>query len=109
VTRGAARAVLAAAVVAAAGCSDTAPPGGDASVARGRQVYTAQCTACHNPDPSLPGALGPSVRGASRELLEAKLLKGTYPEGYKPKRPTALMPPQPGLAPDVAALADFLR
>jgi mono/diheme cytochrome c family protein len=77
--------------------------------ARGRQVYLAQCTACHSPDPSKPGALGPPVKGSSMALLEAKVLRGTYPEGYTPKRPTAIMPPQPGLAPDLAALAEFLK
>lgn len=76
---------------------------------RGRQVYLAQCTACHAPDPAQPGSLGPPVRGASRDLLEAKLLRGTYPPGYVPKRRTSLMPPQPAVAQDLAALAEYLR
>jgi mono/diheme cytochrome c family protein len=76
---------------------------------RGRQVYLAQCVTCHATDPSRPGPVGPPVRGSSRELLEAKLLRGTYPPGYRPKRPTSVMPPQPALAKDVPALAEYLR
>jgi mono/diheme cytochrome c family protein len=79
------------------------------SAARGRQVYLAQCIACHAMDPAKPGPVGPPVKGASRELLEVKVLKGAYPPGYKPKRPTAIMPPQPQIAPDIDALADFLK
>lgn len=76
---------------------------------RGRQVYVSQCTACHAFDPSQPGAVGPEIKGSPRELLEAKVLRGTYPPGYKPKRPTAVMPPQPQVAGDIPALAAYLE
>lgn len=77
---------------------------------RGRQIFTSQCTACHAFDPAQPGAVGPEVKGSSRELLQAKILKGTYPPGYKPKRPTAVMPPQAQLTPaDIEALAAYLN
>ena len=33
------------------------------------------------------GSVGPAVAGASRELIEAKVLRGEYPPGYTPKRP----------------------
>jgi len=49
------------------------------------------------------------VKGSSRELLESKILKGTYPAGYRPKRPTAVMPIQPAVAPEIPALAEFLK
>ena len=88
------------------GCAE---PNADPAAERGRRLYLAQCIACHNPDPAKDGALGPSVKGASRELLEAKVLKGMYPPGYAPKRRTAIMPPQPALAPDIADLTAFLR
>lgn len=92
-------------------CSDqsSAPSGNAALAERGRQVYLGQCTTCHNPDPSQPGSVGPPLKGSSRELLEAKLLRGGYPEGYRPKRPTAIMPAQPAVAGDLPALAAFLR
>ena len=103
------RGLLAAfALIAAAGCSE---PGDtrDPAAERGRQIYLTQCIACHNTDPALAGPVGPPVRGSSRELLEAKILNGTYPPGYAPKRPTTVMPPQPALARDVQGLAAYLR
>lgn len=94
--------------LAAAACSEGQAPGG-AARERGRQVYLSQCTSCHAIDPGQPGPVGPEVKGASRELLEAKVLRGTYPPGYKAKRPTAVMPPQTQVAGDIAALAEYLR
>ena len=101
------RALLAAvAALALAGCGQEkmSPEAG-----RGRAVYTGQCTACHNFDPSQPGAVGPEIKGSSRELLEAKVLRGSYPPGYKPKRPTSVMPPQPQLSGDIPGLAAYLK
>jgi mono/diheme cytochrome c family protein len=83
--------------------------GGDALVARGRQVYLAQCIQCHNANPAIPGPVGPAVKGAARELLDAKVVRGEYPPGYRPQRPTKVMPPQPTLAPDISALAAYLK
>ena len=100
--------VTLAGVAALAGCSDQPGPGGPAAE-RGRQTYLAQCIACHNSEPSLAGPVGPPLRGSSRELLDAKLLKGTYPPGYTPKRPTTIMQPQPALEPEIASLAAFLK
>jgi mono/diheme cytochrome c family protein len=88
------------------GCSDS---GGDALASRGRQIYLGQCIQCHNANPASAGPVGPAVKGASRELLEAKVLRGEYPTGYTPKRPTKVMPPQPNLAPDIPALAAYLK
>ena len=87
-----------------AACSEDSSPAG-----RGRQIYQAQCIACHNSDPSKAGPLGPPVKGSSRELLEAKLLRGSYPPSYMPKRNTVIMPPQPHLAPYTSDLAAFLQ
>ena len=91
----------------AAGCSESRPL--DPAAERGRLIYLANCIACHNSDPAFPGAVGPEVRGSPRELLEVKIVRGTYPPGYAPKRPTKIMPPQPGLAPDIPDLAAFLK
>lgn len=85
----------------------TRPGAGDPE--RGRQVYVAQCTVCHGGDPARDGPVGPAVKGASRELLEARVLRGTYPPGYKPKRPTAVMQPMPDVAPSIGDLAAYLR
>ena len=100
-------AALIAGVVVLVGCSE--PGGGSPAADRGRQIYLAQCIACHNTDPGAAGPVGPPVRGASQALLAAKVLKGTYPAGYAPKRATTLMPPQPGLEPEIPNLAAFLE
>jgi mono/diheme cytochrome c family protein len=92
--------------VAVSGCSES---GLSPSAERGRQVYLAHCIACHGTDPAQPGPIGPPVKGASRQLLEAKTVKGTYPAGYTPKRPTQIMTPLPAVAPDIDALAEYLR
>ena len=97
---------LLALAVALGGCSDS---GLSPAAERGRQVYLAHCIACHNTDPTQPGSLGPPIKGSPRDLLEAKVVKGTYPPGYTPKRPTKVMVPIPAVAPDVAALAEYLR
>jgi mono/diheme cytochrome c family protein len=83
--------------------------GTDTPAERGRQAYMANCIACHASDPAVPGALGPPVKGSPRELLEAKVLRGAYPPGYTPKRPTAIMQPLPNLASNIPDLAEFLR
>jgi mono/diheme cytochrome c family protein len=109
--RGWLRRVALAGALLAAGCGEqkaAAPPaGGDSE--RGRQVYQAYCTSCHSPDPAQDGPVGPAVKGASRELLDARVVQGTYPPGYRPKRPSAVMQPLPQLAPEIPNLAAFLR
>ena len=84
-------------------------PALSAEAKRGRSVYLSNCIACHNADPAKAGSLGPEVRGASRELLEARVLTATYPAGYTPKRPSKVMQPMPQLAGDIDALAAYLR
>ena len=95
--------------VAFSGCS-----GGDgaselsATAHEGRITYLATCVACHNRDPRRPGSLGPEIAGASRELLEAKVLRGVYPQGSTPKSQSRAMVPLPHLAEKIDALAAYL-
>ena len=77
--------------------------------ARGRRVYLANCSSCHSPDPSRSGPLGPAIQGSSRELIEARVLRASYPSGYRPKRTSRLMPAQPHLAERIDDLAAFLK
>jgi mono/diheme cytochrome c family protein len=86
-----------------------APAGMKGDLIKGSRVYMANCTACHNADPSFPGAIGPEIKGSSRALIEARVLHNTYPEGYKPKRSTHNMVALPHLAGDIDDLAAFLR
>ena len=83
-------------------------PSQDALVKRGGGVYQGNCIACHNTNPSIEGGVGPAIAGASRELIEARVIRGEYPEGYTPKRDTNLMIALPYLEPDIDALAAFL-
>ena len=99
---------VATALAACSACSEGPSPAGP-NAERGRQIYLAQCIACHNSDPALAGPVGPPVKGSPRELLESKVLTGTYPPGYPPKRPTTLMAAQPALGPEIANLAAFLK
>ena len=59
--------------------------------------------------PSGNGPIGPAVKGSSRELIEARVVRGVYPPGYTPKRPSAVMQPMPHLAGSVDDLTAYLR
>ncbi|MDG2050969.1 MAG: cytochrome c [Myxococcota bacterium] len=84
---------------------DTPPSPAD----RGKAIYLNVCIACHNANPALDGSVGPAIAGSSEALLEAKVLHGTYPPGYKPKRPgSGAMPRFPHLADQIPALAAYL-
>jgi mono/diheme cytochrome c family protein len=97
------------AILAVAGLvSGCANPASVPPIERGRRVYMANCIVCHNPDPTKAGSAGPEVAGVSRELLEARVVHGTYPPGYTPKRRTKAMVPLPYLAPRLDDLAAFL-
>ena len=96
-----------AAALGLAACGDSATQ--DPHAERGRQVYMSQCMQCHAIDPAQAGAVGPPIKGASRALLEAKVLRGEYPPGYAPKRSTKVMAPMPSLAADLDSLAAYLR
>jgi mono/diheme cytochrome c family protein len=76
---------------------------------RGKTVYLANCTSCHNINPKLPGSQGPDVYGSSKELLTARLLYAKYPDNYTPKRTSRLMPAMPHLSNDIEALVSFLN
>lgn len=78
-------------------------------IAGGRSVYNANCIACHSLDPTMDGALGPAVSGSSLALIEARILRSEYPEGYVPKRPTKVMIALPHLKPRLAELVAYLN
>ena len=64
--------------------------------------------ACHHPNPTLEGSLGPPIAGSPQELVEARVLRGGYPNGYTPQRDTALMQPLPYLNGELDALVAYL-
>lgn len=100
-------------VVTLTGCEkksdSTVTKTGEGDAKRGRAIYLSNCAACHNTDPSRDGSIGPAIKGSPRELIEARVLRASYPPGYTPKRKTAMMPAQPDLRPAIPDLAAFLR
>jgi mono/diheme cytochrome c family protein len=85
------------------------PASASALAHHGEQVYRMMCISCHNLDPRKDGSIGPAVAGSSLELVEARVLRGSYPPGYKPKRETHQMPVYPQLATETAAIAAYLQ
>lgn len=76
---------------------------------QGKASYMSNCIACHNPDPTLVGSVGPDVANSSLELLTARILHKSYPPGYIPKRKSGLMPELPFLEHDLTALHAYLN
>jgi mono/diheme cytochrome c family protein len=97
--------LIAAAAVAAAGCHGAHQM---TAAERGAVIYRTNCSACHNENPNLPGALGPAIAGSPKELIAARVLHGAYPVGYDPKRHTHIMRPLPWLGPHIDDLTAYL-
>lgn len=76
---------------------------------RGKAVFYSNCIACHNPNPTLDGSIGPAVAGSSLDLITHRVLTRDYPPGYKPKRNSEVMPDFPQLKDDVPGLHAFLN
>lgn len=87
------------------------PPGNTPAQAieRGKSIYKLNCTACHNADPSKDGSTGPAIANSTKELLEARILKASYPQDYKPKRDTKQMPALPHLEKEIPAITSYLN
>lgn len=92
-----------------AATTSEAAPSAEELTARGQTIYKMNCIACHNPDPSVDGPTGPAIKGSSLELVQMRVLKAQYPEGYKPKRETKVMPPLPHLEKEIPAIHAFLN
>ncbi|MGI9430889.1 MAG: c-type cytochrome [Myxococcota bacterium] len=93
----------------AAACSEGRPADPEeALIWQGRAAYQTDCVACHNPDPTKPGALAPEIAGSPLALLEAKVLRNEYPPGYTPKRDTQAMIALVHREPDLPALEAYL-
>ena len=102
-------AALTAALLVGAACSGCDSGGPKTPYERGKVVYKSVCVACHDHDPSKPGTLAPPLAGSSAELIRHRVLHGTYPPGYVPKRgDSKLMPQFPHLAGSIDDLAAFL-
>ena len=78
-------------------------------IEKGRMVYFANCVSCHNNDPKKPGSIGPEVYGVSIDVLTQKIVSGKYPENYRPKRPSKIMPSMPHLNKEISNLHAFIN
>ena len=76
---------------------------------KGKAVYYANCTSCHNYNPKKAGSVGPDIYGSSIELLKNKVLYGKYPKNYQPKRIIGVMPLYPHLNKQISNLHAFLN
>ena len=78
-------------------------------IEKGRMVYFANCVSCHNNNPKKPGSIGPEVYGVSIDVLTQKIVSGKYPENYRPKRPSKIMPSMPHLNKEISNLHAFIN
>jgi mono/diheme cytochrome c family protein len=78
-------------------------------VQKGKIIYFSTCTACHNSNPAMPGSVGPEIKGSKFPLLKARILNSSYPEGYKPKRTTHIMPKFPLTEEQITYVEAFLN
>ena len=78
---------------------------------RGQGTFATFCATCHNyRDPFSAGVQGPPIARSSLKLLQAKVLRGEYPDGYTPKRPGPItMPVQKNLNQRMGDLYAFLQ
>ena len=78
-------------------------------IEKGRMVYFANCVSCHNNNPKKTGSIGPEVHGVSIDVLTQKIVSGKYPENYRPKRSSKIMPSMPHLNKEIPNLHAFLN
>ena len=78
-------------------------------IEKGRTVYFANCVSCHNNNPKKPGSIGPEVYGVSIDVLTEKIVSGKYPENYRPKRTSKIMPSMPHLNKEISNLHAFIN
>ena len=78
-------------------------------IEKGRMVYFANCVSCHNNNPKKPGSIGPVVYGVPIDVLTQKIVSGKYPENYRPKRTSKIMPLMPHLSSEISNLYAFIN
>ncbi len=82
-------------------------------VAQGKTIYEANCTSCHNKNPSQPGSIGPAQASTPWEVVKVKVVTGRYPEalppGYTPARKTKAMRAFPKLEGNLPAIWAYLQ
>jgi mono/diheme cytochrome c family protein len=75
----------------------------------GKSIYMQNCIKCHGANPNYAGSLGPDLVSTPRDVLKSKVVDGTYPEDYEPKRKSKLMPKFPQLSENIEALHLYIQ
>ena len=78
-------------------------------IEKGRMIYFANCVSCHNNNPKKPGSIGPVVYGVPIDVLTQKIVSGKYPENYRHKRTSKIMPLMPHLNREISNLNTFIN
>jgi mono/diheme cytochrome c family protein len=86
-----------------------APMSQEQLIEQGKTTFQLNCVSCHGADPRQDGPVGPALAGSSLALIEARVMRTAYPEGYKPKRSTSTMVALPHLKNDLNALYAYLN
>lgn len=81
--------------------------GGDNKVTIGEKLYIRNCWSCHS-DPRV-GMMGPELITTPDRVFKPKILTKSYPDGYKPKRSTKLMPTFKLTDEEIEAIVKYVR
>jgi len=85
----------------------------EVDLAKGKELYLAQCIRCHNADPNIKGPIGPEMVDAPLDVMKYKVATGRYPdvlpEGFVPKRTTKQMTKLPAVVPDVPSIHAYVQ
>jgi mono/diheme cytochrome c family protein len=79
------------------------------SISVGRTLYLQNCVKCHNANPNHAGSIGPDLVSTPRDVLKSKVVNGTYPENYEPKRKSKIMPKFPKLVNSIESLHLYIQ
>jgi mono/diheme cytochrome c family protein len=75
----------------------------------GAVIYKTVCSKCHNVNPTKPGSIGPELFTTPKEVFRTKVITGTYPVNYKPKRKTRIMPKFKNLTTKIDLIYNYIR
>jgi mono/diheme cytochrome c family protein len=78
-------------------------------IQEGKRIYVSNCARCHNTNPHKPGSIGPDLFSTPENVFYTKVVHGKYPQGYKPKRPTKVMPKFKHLTNKIDMIYKYIR
>lgn len=75
----------------------------------GQIIYKTVCSKCHNVNPTKQGSIGPELFTTPKEVFKTKVITGTYPTSYTPKRKTRIMPKFKNLTNKIDSIYKYIR